>query len=137
MDSKYLIFTDGGSRGNPGPSGAGGIIFDGDHQIVSEISKFLGHQTNNYAEYQALKLTLEKAIELGLNEYEIEAFLDSKLVVEQVKGNWTVNSKNILPVYHEIKQLLLQFKNITFTHILRKYNKQADQLANMAMDHPN
>jgi ribonuclease HI len=130
----YLIFTDGGSRGNPGPSGAGGIIKHPDGTIIATVSEFLGHQTNNYAEYKALYLTLCESIKQGI--LNVEVYMDSKLIVEQILGRWQVKTPSILPLHLEVKGLIPKFNHITFTHIYRKYNVEADKLANDAMDSP-
>ena len=130
----YVIYTDGGSRGNPGPSGAGGYIMDSNKVVIATISEFLGVQTNNYAEYKALELTLSKAIELCINKYPVQVFMDSKLVVEQLNDRWKVKNENLMKLYLVIKELIALFPNIKIDHILRKYNKEADKLANQAMD---
>jgi len=128
----FKIYTDGGSRGNPGPAGAGGVIKSPLDSTLIEISEFLGVQTNNYAEYTAMLLTLKRAIELGIDK--LEAFTDSKLIVEQLNGNWKVKSETLKPIYDEIQDLLPNFKTITFTHLPRKLIAHADSLANKAMD---
>ena len=124
------IFTDGASRGNPGLAGAGGLILDSSNNVVSEVSQFLGIQTNNIAEYQALRLTLERALELKIKN--VEVFMDSKLIVEQLNGRWQIKNENLKVIYDQIKRI--QFDSITFTHIYRNFNKQADALANQAID---
>ena len=126
----YKIYTDGASKGNPGPASAGGVIYYLD-EIVSEISTPLGIATNNVAEYIALKITLERAIELGIRKAEV--FMDSKLVVEQIKGNWKIKNENLKVIHDEIKVLLPLFEFISFTHIPRKLNTYADSLANKAL----
>jgi ribonuclease HI len=126
------IFTDGGSRGNPGPSGAGGVIFNQSGEVVAEISEYLGIQTNNYAEYQGLILTLQRAIELGIDE--VSVFMDSKLIVEQVNGKWKVKSVTLRPLYNTVVGLLPNFKKITFKHVYRHLNKHADNLVNKILD---
>ena len=132
--NKYIkIFTDGGSRGNPGPAGAGGVIFDSDNKVIVEISEYLGIQTNNYAEYNSLILTLKKAIELNLVN-NVEVYMDSSLVINQINGKWKVKHPNIIPLYEITKDLLTKFKNITFNHVYRSLNTHADLLANKAMD---
>jgi ribonuclease HI len=131
---EYLIYTDGGSRGNPGHSGAGGYIISSTGNIIAKISKYLGIQTNNYAEYKSLYLTLLKAIELNINTFPIQVYMDSKLVIEQINGRWKVKHKNLIPLYNDIKELLPLFTNIKFNHILINLNKEADILANEAMD---
>lgn len=130
----YYIHTDGGSRGNPGHSGAGAVIKDISENIVIEISEYLGIQTNNYAEYSSLLLAIEKCLELGINQSKIEIFMDSKLVVEQVNGRWKVKSENIKILNIKIMELLKFFKEISIIYIPREKNKHADLLANKAMD---
>jgi len=128
----FKIYTDGASRGNPGPAAAGGVIYSQTDEIIAEISKPLGIQTNNVAEYLALKLTLERALELGINNVEI--FMDSKLVVEQIQGRWKIKNERLREINDEIKLILTQFQIISFKHIPRNLNKMADQLANMALN---
>jgi len=130
----YHIYCDGGSRGNPGPSGAGAMIKDSNGIVLAEISEYLGIKTNNYAEYSSLLLALEKCIELGINQCGIEVFMDSKLVVEQINGNWKVKSENIKLLHTKITNLLTFFSNVKVSHISRKSNGVADSLANKAMD---
>jgi ribonuclease HI len=134
--SKIVIYTDGGARGNPGPSGVGAVIFDGDENgtVLAEISEFLGHQTNNYAEYEAIVLALEKCIALGLTERPVELRADSKLAVEQLSGRWKVKDASIREQYNKVQTLLDSFAQISFTHVRRELNKHADMLANRAMD---
>ena len=91
----YLIYADGGSRGNPGISGAGAVIINSEKVVIKEISEYLGKQTNNYAEYSSLLFVLRECINLGINQSKIEIFMDSKLVVQQVNGKWKVKSDNI------------------------------------------
>jgi ribonuclease HI len=132
--NNYTIYTDGGSRGNPGPAGAGGVIYNSENKIVHELSEYLGINTNNYAEYKGIILTLKKAIELNINTSEINVFMDSKLVVNQINGQWKVKHPNIIPLHKELSELLKSFEKITFKHIYRNLNTKADSLANMAMD---
>jgi ribonuclease HI len=131
----YKIWTDGGSRGNPGPCGAGGVIKDSNGVIIAEVSEYLGVQTNNYAEYKALYLTLQKAIFLGLKD--VQVYMDSKLVVEQMNKRWKVKNENIIPLYNELNDLIPKFDTILFIHIRRFLNTHADKLANDAMDSNN
>jgi len=131
---EYFIYTDGGSRGNPGHSGAGGFIINSNKEILGSISEYLGIQTNNYAEYKSLYLALVKALQLGIHRSKIEVYMDSKLVIEQINERWKVKNENLFKIYTEIKELLLAFTNIKFSHIRRNLNKNADSLANNAMD---
>lgn len=128
----YKIWTDGGSRGNPGPSGAGGIIKNSNGILVAQVSEFLGVGTNNYAEYKALFLTLKKAISMNIKD--VEVYMDSKLVVEQMNKRWKVKNENIIPLYNEINEIIFYFNSIKFIHIRRSFNSEADRLANKAMD---
>ena len=128
----FKIYTDGASRGNPGPASAGGIIISPSGGTVYELSIPLGIQTNNYAEYMALLLTLQKAKILGIKK--VDVFMDSKLVVEQVQGNWKINNECLKVINNEIQELKSHFEIITFKHIYRNLNKRADELANKALN---
>lgn len=130
--NKAIVFTDGGARGNPGPAGIGAVIYDDRRQIVAEISEYLGETTNNQAEYRALIAALKKVRELAV--IEIECYLDSELVVRQLNGEYKVKNKDLAPLFLEIHNLRLGFKKISFTHIPREENREADRLANEAMD---
>jgi ribonuclease HI len=129
---KLTIFTDGGSRGNPGPAGIGAIIYNDKKETVAKVSKFLGVTTNNQAEYRAIIAALHKAKELGGTE--LDFFMDSELAVKQINREYKVKNKDLAPLFLEINNLSLSFKKLTFTHVRREYNKEADQLANEAMD---
>lgn len=130
---KVLIYCDGGSRGNPGPSASGFVIQDPETEIVLESGgKFLGITTNNQAEYRAVLFALERAHELGVEEIEFR--LDSLLVVNQMKGIYKVKNKDLWPIYEQIKALCTKFKHVSFTHVLRELNKLADAEANRLMD---
>jgi ribonuclease HI len=129
---KLTIFTDGGARGNPGPGGIGAVIYDENKKKIAEISEFLGHSTNNQAEYKAVIAAMKKAKELGA-EF-LEFFLDSELVVKQLKREYKVKNPDLAPLFLQIYNLEMGFKKISFCHIPRERNKEADALANMAMD---
>ena len=128
----YSIYTDGGSRGNPGPSGAGGIIINQEGFVIEEISEYLGRQTNNYAEYMALLLTLQRAVKLNIKSVKI--FMDSELIVKQMKGEYKVKNESLKVINLQIVELLKLFENVTFTHVYREHNKHADSLVNKAID---
>ncbi len=130
--SKLIIYTDGGARGNPGPAGIGAAIYDDKHQPVAEVSQYLGVATNNQAEYKALIAALGKAQELGATE--LECYLDSELVVKQLNREYKVKNKDLAPLFLMIHNLSLSFKKISYRHIPRERNKEADRLANEAMD---
>jgi ribonuclease HI len=126
----FKAYTDGGSRGNPGPSAAAGVIFSPENKQLVEVSKFLGTQTNNYAEYTGLIITLEKCISLKITKLQV--FMDSKLVVEQMNGTWKVKKLQVL--FNTAKELVTHFESITFTHLRRELNKHADSLVNQCLD---
>ncbi len=127
-----IIYTDGGARGNPGPAGAGAVILkDG---VVAEIKEYLGPvQTNNWAEYEAVVLALEKAKSLGFTG-DIEFRLDSKLVVEQLLGNWKIKEPTLKPQVAKVRELLKDFGTVRFSYIPREENAEADRLVNEAID---
>ncbi|MFA5131495.1 MAG: ribonuclease HI family protein [Patescibacteria group bacterium] len=130
--NKAIIFTDGGARGNPGPAGIGAVIYDENKKLVAEISEYLGVATNNQAEYKALIAALQKAASLKANE--LDCYLDSELVVKQLKHEYKVKNKDLAPLFLTIHNLSLNFKKISYTHIPRERNGEADRLANEAMD---
>ncbi len=129
--NKLEIYTDGGARGNPGPAGLGVVIKDGD-KIVGEHSKYIGEATNNQAEYQAVVLGLEKAKQLGAKE--VDCFLDSELVVNQLNRKFKIKDEDIGKWFIKIHNLVLGLKKVKFHHIYREDNKAADRLVNEAID---
>jgi ribonuclease HI len=133
MSRKFKIFCDGGSRGNPGPSAGGFIILDNDtDNILMDEGIYLGVTSNNQAEYLALKAALEAARRTGGRELHI--YLDSMLVVNQMKGIFKVKNRDLWPVHEAIKELLGSFKRVEFTHIPREQNTQADAAVNRVLD---
>lgn len=138
MRGKISIYTDGGARGNPGISGAGIFIIDQDGLTLAKEAFFLGHKTNNEAEYLALEQALEVLASKQLLDLETKLFfyLDSKLVVEQLSRRWKIKEQRLLEIAQRIWNRLsgLSHAGFTFTHIPREQNKVADQLANQAMD---
>lgn len=131
--STVIINTDGGARGNPGPAAAGAVIaYDGKK---AEVKKYLGDNlTNNWAEYEAVLLALAEAKRLGLAGRAIEFRADSKLVVEQVSGNWKIKEPSLKPKVAEIRALLSDFPGSRFVYVPREENKEADRLVNEALD---
>lgn len=129
---KLIIHTDGGARGNPGPAGIGVIVYDDEKNVIVEISKYIGETTNNQAEYRALLAGIEKAKELGAEE--INFYLDSELVVKQLNREYKVKNQELAPLFVKIWNASLDFKKVKFFHIPREKNKEADKLANEAMD---
>lgn len=131
---KLIAYTDGASRNNPGPASAGAVLFDGD-TIVAEIRSFLGVQTNNWAEYEAVVQVLEKVYELGLADRALEIRMDSKLVAEQLSGNWKIKKDTLQEQYNRIQDILERgFTNVRYVHVPRAENSYADRLANEALD---
>jgi ribonuclease HI len=126
------IFADGGSRGNPGPSASGYVILDMEDNVLFEKGVYLGVTTNNQAEYTALKLVLEEALKTGVREAHV--YLDSLLVVNQMKGIFKVKNRDLWPIHDAIKQLSGKFKKIEFNHVPREFNKLADAQVNKALD---
>ena len=131
--SKVMVaHVDGGSRGNPGPSGYGAYVTDGEGRMVAELSDFLGVQTNNFAEYSGLIAALEYAVEHGYGTVKVVS--DSELLVKQMKGQYKVRSEALLEIYSEAKALIRKLDRFEIRHVLRHLNKDADRLANLAMD---
>lgn len=127
------IYVDGGSRGNPGYAGGGFVVFE-KGKVVAKGSEYFGDKTNNQAEYLALRLALREVYARLGGEAEINCFMDSQLVVEQMNGNYKVKSENVRPLYQEVRRIADQFKSFSIDHIPREENSIADELANNAMD---
>lgn len=123
---------DGGSRGNPGPAGYGAVIEDAGGQVLARLSEFLGRQTNNYAEYSGLLAVLKWAEEHGYSRLKVVS--DSELIVKQMKGQYKVASPALLPLWEEARGLARKLERFEIGHTLRGGNKEADRLANEAMD---
>ena len=128
------IYADGGSRGNPGPSGSGSVIKANNEngEILANLSKFVGITTNNVAEYTGLIMGLTKAAEMGIEAVEVR--MDSELIVKQLKGIYRVKNEKLIPLFQQAVKLSRQFKRFNVEHVRREYNKEADRLANEAMD---
>jgi ribonuclease HI len=129
---KATLFTDAGARGNPGPAGIGVVLKDETGTVIGEIAEAVGVTTNNVAEYKALVAGLELAHENGVTD--IEVYMDSKLVVFQVKGEWKIKNNSLRPLAVRARHLLDRFENWTLSHVGREENADADKLANQGMD---
>lgn len=129
---KLIVYTDGGARGNPGPAATGVVIKDENGEMLESYGEYLGAQTNNYAEYAGIISALKKAADLGADE--VDCFLDSKLVVEQLKRNWKVKEPTLQKLFVEAYNLSEKFKSVTFTHVRREENKEADAEVNKVLD---
>lgn len=125
-------YCDGGSRGNPGPAGYGVFIQGPGGETLAELSEFLGRATNNVAEYQGLLAALDYALSSGHARLKVVA--DSELLVKQIQGRYKVNSPDLRPLYEEAKRRIARLGGFRIEHVLRGKNKQADRLANLAMD---
>jgi mutator protein MutT len=130
--SHLVAYTDGGSRGNPGPSASGYVLMNEDEEVLEEGGEYLGITTNNQAEYQAVKLALENAKKY--QPKEISFFIDSLLVVNQMNGVFKIKSKELWPIHEAIKQLAKQYQKVTFTHVRREFNTLADEQVNIVLD---
>lgn len=129
---KLIIYSDGGARGNPGPAATGVVIKNEKGETIDAFGEYLGEQTNNYAEYMALISGLNKAVELKADE--VECLVDSKLVCEQLKGNWKVKEPTLQKLFVQAYNLAAGFKKVTYKHVLRHKNKEADAEVNKILD---
>lgn len=131
------IYTDGGSRGNPGISGYGLVIYEDKQKVLYQEGKFLGVKTNNEAEYSGIIAALEwvKKNKTNYNITQLNFFADSQLMIRQLQGLYKVKAPTLLPLYAQVQQLLTQINLPTkYTDVRREFNKLADELANQAMD---
>lgn len=131
-NKKIEIYVDGGSRGNPGPSGVGVVILGANGKRLKEISKYIGETTNNIAEYNALLYGLEEALMLRIDEIVVN--LDSELVARQLTGDYRVKNPALKPLFERAMNMLKSFKTFEIRHIKREKNKEADKLVNRAIN---
>ena len=129
---KVTIYTDGAARGNPGPASAGAIIRDEHNKIIAQISHRIGFATNNQAEYIAIVMALEEALKLGATNVNLKS--DSELVVKQLGGSYRVKNVALKPLYQKVINLSSSFEIFKINHIPRGQNREADTLANKALD---
>ncbi len=131
-----IIFTDGGARGNPGPSGIGAVFYleddHGNKKHLENLQQYIGEHTNNYAEYTALITALERAINLGYKN--VRCYLDSELVVKQLNGLYKIREETLKPLASKVLALTNNFTSINFNHVHREKNAEADKLVNQAID---
>jgi ribonuclease HI len=128
----WITYSDGASRGNPGPASYGAVVIDPDGAVKHEASQPLGVTTNNIAEYRGLIAALEAALALGAKR--VEARLDSELLVRQAIGRYRVKNPGLIPLHNRVLNLRGQFDEVVFRHVPRAQNKRADALANEALD---
>jgi len=130
--SHLIIYSDGGSRGNPGPSSSGFIVMNGKEEVIHQGGMYLGITTNNQAEYHGVLLGLEKARELGAETIDFR--MDSMLVVNQLNGIYQIKNRELWPVHERIVELTKHFKKVTFTHVRREFNQLADGMVNKILN---
>lgn len=126
------MFADGGARGNPGPAAGGAVVFDEDGRKLAELGKYLGKATNNQAEYTGIIIGLQKAHELGIDELQV--CLDSELAVKQLNGEYRVKNLELQKLFVEVWNLKQHFRKISFSHVRREFNKDADAMVNKTID---
>ncbi len=132
LPRELRVFSDGASRGNPGPAGAGAVLVLASGEVVERLGLFLGTQTNNHAEYMGALLGLRRARALGAEEVELVA--DSQLLIRQLSGRYQVKSATLRPLYEEAQTLLASFRRHRLTHLPREENREADAMSNRAID---
>ena len=135
---KYIIHTDGGSRGNPGPSAIGVVIEAENKSLKKEYGEYIGETTNNEAEYKAVIFALKKLKQLigkeSADNAEVLIYTDSELLTKQINGEYKIMDENIRGWFMDIWNLKLDFKNVTISHVFREENKAADRMVNLALD---
>lgn len=131
-NTHFIVYSDGGSRGNPGPSASGYVVMKTSEEIVEEGGVYLGITTNNQAEYQGVLLGLQRALELGAKTVDFRA--DSMLIVNQMNGVYQVKNRDLWPIYERIKGLIKEFDKVSFLHVRRELNKRADAMVNKVLD---
>jgi len=127
-----ILWTDGAARGNPGPAGIGVMLKTREGEVLAAERRFLGHTTNNVAEYKALLLGLECALERGVKRLEVRA--DSELLIRQLLGKYRVKNEGLRPLFQQASELLKRFEAVELLHVRREQNVEADRLANQGID---
>ena len=135
LKNRAIIYTDGGSRGNPGPSALGVVIENENGKVLKEYSHYLGEATNNQAEYEAVIFALQKAKQLKIKELEIRT--DSELIGKQLRGEYKIKDSDLQPLFIKAWNLRLDYEKVNIKIISREQNKKADKLANQELDSKN
>jgi ribonuclease HI len=128
----WVVMVDGAARGNPGPAGCGAVIYDENGVVVKQLSRYLGHTTNNVAEYEGLLMGLEALLQLGRKHIVVQS--DSELLVRQLNGQYRVKDEKLKVLFERAMTLLRQFDSYRILHVGRELNKLADRLANQGID---
>lgn len=131
-NSMTVVYSDGGSRGNPGPSAAGFVILNSQQDVVEQGGEYLGITTNSLAEYHGVRLALERAIDLNIKKIDFR--VDSMLVVNQLNGIYKIKNRELWPIHERIRQLMHQFEVVRFSHVKREFNQLADGMVNKTLD---
>lgn len=131
-EAAVTIYSDGGSRGNPGPSASGFVILNNKQEIVEQGGEYLGITTNSQAEYHGVRLGLERALELDYKRIDFR--VDSMLVVNQMNGIYKIKNRELWPIYQRIKDLVTRFDSVRFSHVKREFNQLADGMVNKTLD---
>ncbi len=132
LPPQATLFADGGSRGNPGPAASGAVLLAPDGSVLDEVGQFLGRATNNVAEWTALCIGLERALEHGILRLAVR--LDSELVVKQMRGEYRVKHADLQPLHRRAQSMLRRFEHVDIKHVPRKQNALADRLVNDVLD---
>ncbi len=130
--SEVIIYSDGGSRGNPGPSASGFVILNNHHDVLHQGGMYLGITTNNQAEYHGVRLGLEKALEMGVKVVDFR--VDSMLVVNQLNGIYAIKNRELWPINERVVDLTKKFDKVTFSHVKREFNQLADGMVNKILN---
>jgi mutator protein MutT len=132
LSDHLIVYSDGGSRGNPGPSASGFVIMNTKEEVVHQGGLYLGITTNNQAEYHGVRLGLEKALEMGGKSVDFR--MDSLLVVNQLNGVYKIKNRELWPINERIRELTKDFEKVTFTHVRREFNQLADGMVNKILN---
>jgi ribonuclease HI len=127
-----ILWTDGAARGNPGPAGIGVMLKTRAGKVIAAEGRSIGHATNNVAEYRALLLGLERALERGVRRVEVRA--DSELLIKQLRSEYRVKNAGLKPLFEQAAEMLRRFETVRLTHVRREHNAEADRLANEGID---
>jgi ribonuclease HI len=133
LPTQATLFADGGSRGNPGPAASGAVLVGPDGEVLDEVGEFLGIATNNVAEWTALCIGLERALERGISRLSVR--MDSELVVKQMRGEYRVKHADLQPLHRRAQSLVRRFEHVDLKHVPRKQNALADSVVNQVLDH--